>query len=155
MKIKKSYIALALIGIMFFSTIAFSVIQGAFNSPTANGPAVELPSTNIIDQQLSEPQENLALQQGLTIITFRYGLNCGNCTEAQQLLESVAFDKVFGRQVVLSEINDAGVRSPEAIFMSIYGRKQISNITVDNVVNVLCDLVISPPATCALLRSKQ
>lgn len=160
MKIKPAYIGLLLIAIMFGSTIAYGILQAAFYGTTAR---IELPKENIVSHELTEEQENLLLRNGKAILRYEYNLVCNNCLEWKSLLEQLTSSQQFQNQIFLQEIliNQTDVELPRlkitgfrisADQASIDQQLLEGNITQDDIINSVCDLVLQPPVQCALRK---
>lgn len=138
-----SIIALFLVFIMVGSTVAFSILQSVRSPKTE----LELPSTNIVNYELKPEVESYLIQNGKMIIKFDYALACVECLNRKAFLESVA--NQFSDQIVLVEIV-TNEDTPSLTAISIYGQRSVGNVTEEEVVNVLCDLMINPPVFCAM-----
>ncbi len=149
MKITKAHIGLILIAIMFFSTFAYAGLQSLFFGTTS--PQSNLPNTNIIDYQLSPDQESNLIQHGVTIALLRWNANCSGCLGLKNQLENLASSNEYKNQLLLEEIESA-INASSISISSLNGQRNLNNVTTQNVTGVLCDLVYSPPASCALRK---
>ncbi len=143
MRIKNvwSVVGLFLVLIMFFSTIAFSFIQSVRNPQQE----IKLPETNIVNEELRTDVENLLLQQGKTIIKFVYNSTCLECQDIGASLENLAVQ--FPNQIILENILR---EEPTSITVfSFYGQRIVENVTSDEFVDALCEVMVEPPVMCA------
>jgi hypothetical protein len=141
--------ALIFIVLMVGSSIAFTFIQASQLGLTGGSSQVTLPSTSIIDYELSLDQEQLALQKGMTIIKYSYSSTCTQCLTVVNQLEGVA--NQFNTQVYLENLasqsaNDASVLT----FTSSQNSKIYNNPTTNNIIDGLCAALIQPPIECTL-----
>lgn len=140
-----SIIALFLIFIMVGSSVAFSILQSV-RTPKAE---LELPNTNIINYELKPEVENYLIQNGRTIIRLDYALACVECLNRKAFLESAA--NQFSDQIMLVEIVTTE-SIPSLTATSIYGQRSLSNVTEEEIVDVLCELMVKPPVFCAVRK---
>lgn len=152
MKVKKAYIGILLIGIMFFSTIAVAALQSVTNNVPQNQPQqgnVALPTSNVVDYELSPQQELQLLRGGRTILKYSYPLNCRECQQEKIFLETLATNTAFSGQLTLQEVTSSlNTRSLE--IYSAYGSQKLTAVNETEVVDVLCKIAITPPVMCAL-----
>lgn len=151
----KKWISVALIGLMFLSSLAFAGIQslyggfGGTNSPAAQSQEeAQLPSQAVIDYSLSPPQFNLAISRGVTVATYSYDKNCIECANERQFVESLALSREFQNQIVLEEIQRSGKSSLK--IQSFLGSRTLEKIGQNETIKAFCDLVVSPPVGCVL-----
>lgn len=156
--------SLGLLLVLFMLVGGFSVVpyilQASFYNPTTTPTNVQLPTTSIVDYELTPQQETEMLRQGKTIIRFEYNLACEKCLEAQGLLEQLVNLNQFKDQVVLEEIKSNSRDLPKVNIIGFtIGDNQISrdqnnlqgmNVTESDIINSLCSLMLQPPAECAL-----
>lgn len=152
-----------LIVVLFMLVGGFSIVpyflQAAFYNPNTQPQSLQLPTTSIIDYELTSEQEAAILRQGKIIVKFEYNLNCQRCLELMPLIEQLA-NQEFKDQVFIEEIQSS---SPDLPKMSVIGFAvnnnqlglgqkvlQGGNVTQDSIVNSLCDLTLQPPVGCAL-----
>ncbi len=131
--------------IVMFLMVGSSVIYGFLQviTPASQESQVELPSTNIVDYELTPDQVALLLRKGKTVMRYEYSLNCMECLSQKTLLEQLT--NQFPDQIYLQEI----VTNSVSLKMnSYYGEKTIKNITQDTVVDGICQLMTSPPVGC-------
>lgn len=150
LRIKKSaWIGVFLIIIMLGSTFAYSIIQGlGFYQPTAN-TEIELPESNIIDYELTKEQESYAIRLGKTILKFEYETTCVECLDQKTFIESLANDRTFSNQVILEEVAK-DVDNSVLTITSFYGRRILTNVTNDEIVDGVCELLTEPPVFCTV-----
>lgn len=149
----KKVIGFAVIGIMFFSTIAFAVVQSFYvgQNPGAHNAAqqdVELPGERIIDYRLSPAQFNFALSSGLTVATYTYDLACAECAEERQFVEQLVLSQDFQDQIILEEVQRSGASRLEVT--SAFGSVVLNETDPDGITDAFCQLAVSPPLGCAV-----
>jgi hypothetical protein len=144
-KIGKRAIGLFLIILMFGSTIAYSVIQATFFTPSN-----QLPETNVVREELSFQQERLLLSRGITIAKYFYNQSCLRCLNHTSVLEQLASDDRFKDQLFVEEIISTG--TPRLTVISFQGTTTLvgKNVTIDSIVDSICLLMFKPPIECAL-----
>lgn len=144
MRIKNvwSIVGLFLVVIMFFSTIAFSFIQSV---RTPKAQETKLPETNIVNEELTSDVEILLLQNGRTIIKFVYNSTCADCQDVRFSLENLATQ--FPNQIIIENILK---NEPTSITMSsYYGQRIVENVSGEEFLDALCELMVEPPVMCA------
>jgi hypothetical protein len=149
----KKWIGVGLIAIMFLSTIAFAIIQalsfsGVPQAQEQQQQTNELPSEPIINYRLSGPQFNEAISRGLTVATYRYDPQCTECSEERAFLEQLVITGGFEGQVILEEIESPGKSNLEIV--SYLDRRNMDEISQEQVFRTFCDLVAQPPVSCAV-----
>lgn len=141
--------ALIFIVLMAGSSVAFVFIQAAQLGLTGGSTAVSLPTTNIIDYELSASQTQLALQQSMTIIKYSYSSTCTQCLTVANQLEGVA--NQFNTQIYLENLASQTSNNTSVLtFTSSQGSKIYNNPTTNNIIDGLCATLVQPPVDCAL-----
>ena len=143
LKIKASWIGLFIIAMMLFSTFAYAVIQSLYPKQRT-----KLPESNIIDYELDQNLQTGLLQYGATIIKFDYNLGCQNCVSQKSTLEFYANE--YKQQIFLEELKDESLNQSKITVESAYGSDELVSANETMILNSLCKLLVSPPATCAL-----
>ena len=148
MRLKKSTLAgVFLIFITLGSTFAIGAYQSL--SPSQASDGVELPERDIIDYSLTSEQQRYLTLHGFTVVEIEYSLACQNCTSTKTRLEAAVGQ--FQGQMILSELIVADSASLPLVRMdSSYGSMVFNNPTPDQLASAFCDLLYSPPASCAL-----
>ena len=144
-KIKPAYIALTLILIFLGSTIASGVLQSVYHG-TSDSKKLEVPTSNIVEYELTTEQEEYLMSLGKTIIKFKYKTACLECLSLKSALESLT--NQFSDQLILEEIITKEEPVPSIAIMSYYGQKFLDNPTQDEITDAICDLMIKPPTAC-------
>ena len=139
-------IGLFLIAIMLFSTFAYAVLQAFYPRNSA-----KLPDSNIVNYPLDSNLKAALIQNGRTIITFEYNENCSFCADQKAQLES--FTNTYKPQIFLEELTTSRIDSSNIIIASAYGDQTIDDGNATRIVSSLCQLMVYPPATCALQRT--
>jgi hypothetical protein len=113
---------------------------------------VELPTTSIVEHELTVEQENLLKLDGKTIIKFYHNLACDTCLAEKQFFEALTTQKEFSEQVILEEITGNNTAElPSASMHSYIGQRfLVKGYTQDDVVEALCSVMIKPPVLCAV-----
>lgn len=137
-------IGLLLIAIMLFSVIASTVLSSLSTRP--------LPKENITDYELDVYSENTLLRQGKVLMKFFYEKGCQVCDNKISILEDMT--KTYSNQIFLEKIlsNESipilhfvGFNiTQKGIYLDereLHGE----NITEGNVMDILCNIMISPP----------
>ncbi len=147
------YVGLAIIALMFLSSIVAISLQSYIYFPQQNQQQTQLPNTNIINYDLSPAQKTVLFQQYKTLMIFQYPSNCNNCSQIQSLVESFVTNSQFSSQLFLEELS--GTQSPPSLsILSNYGQDTLTNITQDMITQDLCKIVSQPPTFCALQQVK-
>jgi len=136
----KKYIGILIIAIFVFSSLAYSFIQGSRFSGA--NMQVSLPKKSIINYKLSKEQTELALRKGYTIVLLEYkpGFN-----EVKNYLE--AFAEKEKKQMILEEI--VGNQTFLEV-KSLKGSSSLSNPTVNQTEDLICQYLLEPPMECVL-----
>ncbi len=139
LKINKTTIAaLFFIFLMAGSTAVYSLLQAI---KPQNGSSIELPTSNIIDYDLTVEQKSYLLRNGKTVIEARYYTGCTECQLSY--LESLA--NQYSDQVILEELL---TNKYEITIISYFGQEDLANATQNQIFNSLCKLMVSPPPIC-------
>lgn len=154
LKIKPAYIGLFLIGIMFFSTFAFTILQ-SFNLGDTTGQKTDLPKTNIINYRLTTNQESTLISQGKTIMIYEYDESCQYCQQQKQFLQQIVTNSkpITGTDIsnqLFLELLPSNNEMPTLTLISYYGQNELTNATNSETFSALCQVLISKPIGCAL-----
>jgi hypothetical protein len=147
MKIKlpsAKVIGMVLIGIMFVSTFAFSIIQSTIFG--SRQQKIQPPKNRILNYYLSPQQKNTILNYGGSIITFVYPQNCQKCLNQKNYLESLTEKYNW---LYLEEISSK-VNSTTIYVLGVYGQKILENKSNEDVFTALCEVSYQAPLECAL-----
>jgi len=145
MKIKfsdKKWGGMLLILLMFGSSISYAffyVFGGSKGS-------IELPKTNIVDYRLDKNVEYYLLQTGKTVMVFSYNSSCDSCQQYSAYLENLVLSPDYGSQIYLEKVNTD--RTSNLVVASAYGQKTLRNLSQNDTINILCNLLTNPPASC-------
>lgn len=148
----KKWIGVILIGLMFFSSLAFAAIQSVTTvvQPGADQQAADIPTQQIIDYRMTPQQFQMALGRGLTVATYKYGKDCVECIDQRGLLEQAVMSQEFNGQIILEEIETTEPTS--LVVESFVGRRDVESIDQQSLVNAFCELVAQPPIGCAVIQ---
>jgi len=159
MKVKSILLLFVLFMLVGGFSIVPYILQAAFYTPPQTGN-IQVPTTDIVDYELTSEQENAILRQGKAVIRFEYSLNCEKCLETQSILEEIVNLKQFKDQIVLEEIKSSATDLPRVniIGFAVEGNQinvgqkilQSTNVTEGEIINSLCGLMLQPPVECAL-----
>ena len=149
MKIKSAIAGIVIIALMLGSTLAYSVLQSVKSGATITGE-VTLPTTNIVDHEMTTEQETKLLGMGFTLLKLQYNLVCENCLSQLHYLESLTSSQNYKSQIILEEISTKDVTSPKLEIISMYGQNSLNNATQDKIIESVCNLMIQPPLDCTL-----
>jgi hypothetical protein len=142
---KTAYAGIFLIALFLVSSLAYTGYH--FFHPAR----VEIPTKNILEEELKPEQKNYLLEKGYTLIEIRYSLNCENCLSQKNLLEQIANSQGFKEQIFLQNIAD-NTNVPKIKIESIYGTKILENESQEKIIDALCELLVNPPLVCALRK---
>ena len=145
---KKTVVSLFFIILMAGSTATYALLQ-AVRQPVTE---VNLPSSNVVNYELTEEQENLLMQNGKTILKYIYSQSCEGCLQKKNVLDSVAADKTFSDQVMVEQILSSKQGLPILTVVSYRGQKVLTNYTNDDLVDALCEMMVQPPVGCAVRK---
>ncbi len=146
---KKKYASLVLMFLMLGSTLAYTALQAFRNwqQPNEAASAPELPSTNVVDYEITVEQRNYMLRLGRTILEYRYQLACTDCAAQRAYIEAVVGE--FSNQIFVEEIVDATATESTLSITSYYGDKLLTSPSNEDVFDALCELMVEPPIRCA------
>ncbi|HLC39627.1 MAG TPA: hypothetical protein VJJ76_01970 [archaeon] len=154
MKITKkagTIMAILFIVLMMGSTIAYSFIQAINFGLYGNSGQVKLPDTNLLDYDLSIAQEQLALQEGKTVVKYSYSTTCVECLGLANQLEGLA-NQLKDQVIIIRLVQSSGNQTATLSLASAENSKLYSNPTTGDIVDGLCDVLINPPVDCALRK---
>lgn len=134
MKVERRIICLLLILVMFLSTFAYSLTQKLGSSKEEES----LPAEKIVSF-LSEKQRALAISNGFTIIYLNYTSH----NEVKAYLEG--FGKTY-RIYLIENFADENSLKVE----SLKGSREIKNPTLNQTINLLCQIMIERPLECIM-----
>jgi len=137
--------------LMLGSTIAYSFIQAVNNGLGGGTSKTQLPSTNVIDYQLSIDQEQLVLTQGKTVMKYSYSSTCVECLTFANQLEGLA-NSMNGQVFVEKLLQTSANQTATLTLTSSQNSKIYSNPTTNDLIDGLCDVLISPPVDCAVRK---
>ena len=140
--------------LMLGSTIAYSFIQ-AVNFGLSGGSKTNLPTTNIIDYELTIDQEQLVLNQGKTIVKYSYSSTCVECLSFANQLESLANQmngQIFVERLLQNSVQNQTASPATLTFTSSQNSKIYSNPSSSDVVDGLCEVLVNPPVDCAIRK---
>lgn len=147
------YGGLAIIAIMFLSSIVAIFLQAYYFFPQQSQQQTQLPNANIINYDLSDNQKNMLKQQDKTLMIFQYPQNCSECAQQKSLLESFVTSSPFSDQLFLEELGNSQDNSTLYID-GVYWQNTLTSITQDTVTQSLCNAVFTQPTFCALQQVK-
>jgi len=145
---KKTVISLFFMFLMVGSTVTYALLQ-AVKQPEQQ---VELPSSNVVDYELTEEQESLLMQNGKVILKYLYSQSCDGCLQKKNVLDSVAADETFSGQVVIEQVLSSKQGLPLLTIVSYKGQKVLTNYTNEDLLDALCELMVQPPVGCAVRK---
>ena len=133
---------------MLGSTATYAVIQ-AFNMfGNSKQQTASLPSTNIVQGKFSDAVEQMILTQRGTVVQFYYSTSCLDCLKQRSILENYANQNP--QQIYLEEIQSQTMTAQNIIIQSYKDSKSLTNASQSDIDNAFCDVLIQPPAFCAL-----
>ena len=138
-----------LIGILMLGSTATYALMQAFNYFGTNKQQnAQLPSSYIVQEQLTDDQEKTIMSEYKTVVQFYYSTDCLNCIRQRNVLEN--FVNQNSGQIYLEEIQTKN-QVPQNIVMKSYrDTRLLANATQSDIENGFCDVLLQPPAQCAL-----
>jgi len=134
--------------LMLGSTATYAIIQ-AYNLFGTNAQSTpKLPSSNIVQSQLSNDVEQLIQANGGTVVQFFYSTSCLDCVKQRNVLESYANQNP--QQIYLEEIQTQNAVAQNIIMKSYRDTKILTSASESDIQNAFCDVLLNPPAACAL-----
>ncbi len=142
---KYQFIGLAMIFIMFFSTIGFAALNSVRNTGLENepAPAEEKTIERHTTRALTEEEKAALLKNGVTIFEFLHTKDCTKCAEYRPVLE--AFSTKYPNTVLVDADADKDL-------IQVTGRstKQITDVTEKGLLDAFCDVALLQPKDCIL-----
>ena len=135
-------------GLMMLGSTATYALMQAFNFFGTPKTQAQLPSSYIVQERLSDAVEELIISQQRTVVQFYYSPNCLQCIRQRNVLESYVNQNVG--QIYLEEIQTSNAPADNIIMKSLLNEKTLINANESNIQNAFCDVLIQPPAQCAL-----
>lgn len=108
----------------------------------------KLPSNNIVQQRLDDATEQLIISQQGTVVQFYYSVDCAQCGRQKSVLENYVSQNTG--QIYLEEIQSSNAVAQNIIMKSYRDTKILSNANDSDIQNAFCDVLLQPPAQCAL-----
>lgn len=142
---KYQLIGLAMIFIMFFSTIGFAALSsvnlGLETEPTKTSEQKTIERHTI--RPLTDQEKAALLQNGVTIFEFLHTKECTKCAEYRPVLE--AFSTKYPNTVLVDADSDKDL-------LQVTGRstKQIADVTEKSLLDAFCDVAFVQPKDCIL-----
>ena len=138
-----------LIGILMVgSTATYALIQAFNYFGTNKQQNTNLPSSYIVQEQLSNDQEQYIISQRGTVVQFYYSADCLDCVRQRNILES--FMNQNKGQIFLEEIQTKNQVTQNIVMKSYRDTIMLSNASESDITNAFCDVLLNPPAQCAL-----
>lgn len=146
---KKKYASLILIFLMAGSTLAYSALQAFRNlgQPDEGAQVPDLPTSNVVNYEITAEQRSYMLQLGKTILEYRYKLGCTECANQRAYIEAAA--REFPNQIFVQELIDNTANNPTLSITSYYGHELLTSPSNERVFDALCELMLQPPIRCA------
>ena len=141
---KTKYIGLLLIFVMFFSSIAFGVLNSITNQAESQPTPSKQTTIERHTKRLLTDQEKAALlQQGVTIFEFLQSKDCAKCADYRPLIESFStrFNDIL---LVDAESTSTAIQFTGKI------TKQVENVTEKNLLDAYCEASVLQPKECIL-----
>jgi len=138
-----------LIGILMLgSTATYALIQAFNYFGTNKQQNTNLPSSYIVQEQLTDTQEQTIISQYKTVVQFYYSPDCLDCIRQRNILEN--FVNQNKGQIYLEEIQIKNQTLQNIIMKSYKDTIKLSNANQNDIENAFCDVLLQPPALCAL-----
>lgn len=140
-------LVLALVLVMFFSSVAF-VINGL--APlSAQTAETKLPDKFVLDGRVSADVETLALQNGMTVMEWHDYNGC--CPDLEAYIDVLPSELSY--QVLIQKLSDSNAGSGTWVFAkSIRGEKTWNASSYSDLLPPLCDVLVKPPIECGLVK---
>ncbi len=129
---------------MFGSTFAYGLMS-LFNQPTDQ---IQIPQDKILTYELTEQQKTYLLRRYFTLIEYRYSSGCMDCISMKNELERITLNS--DGQIYLQEILSEG--SDGVTITSLNGAKTITNPTINETQEAVCNLLLQRPVWCVTTR---
>lgn len=148
-KTTRNRIIAIFIGILMVGSTATYALMQAFNYFGTNKQAnASLPSSYIVEEQLTDDQEKTIISQYKTVVQFYYSSSCLECVRQRNVLES--FVNQNSGQIYLEEIQIKNQVLQNIVMKSYKDTIKLANATESDIQNGFCDVLLEPPAQCAL-----
>jgi hypothetical protein len=134
--------------LMLGSTATYALMQAYNFFGTNKQQNVQLPSSFIVEGQLSSEQEQLIMSQYKTAVQFYYSSDCLNCVHQRNVLENYVNQN--SGQIYLEEIQTKSQVTQNIVMKSYRDTLMLANATQSDIENAFCDVLLQPPASCAL-----
>lgn len=134
-------------GIVMLGSVATYALIQAYNFFGTPQQTAQLPSTNIVQGKLSSNVEQLIMSNRGTVVQFYYSSDCLSCVQQKNILESSANQN---SQIYLEEIQTSSTPAQNIIITSYKDSKTLTNASVTDIQNAFCDVLLYPPAACAI-----
>ncbi len=144
MKLRSATVGIFLIGMMFFSTFAYVIIQ-SFSYKTGSSEPLK---SNVINYYMEPNLRTAYLQSGATIISLQYSDKCVDCLNMKYDLEYLA--NTYSQQIILEEVSNQNVDKPTTTVSSAFGERTVIGSNSTELLSALCSLMVYPPAQCAV-----
>src|SRR3990172_9514785 len=141
---KSALMALFLMAVALPSFIAAGFFQTSFTQ-TGDAVKLNLPTSSVIDYEVTDEVKSALIQNGVTILKFTYSLSCSECFQVRSFLESLVESQ--GRQLLLEEVVGSSPL-PELTVSSYYGEQTIVKMDQNEILKTTCALMIQPPIQC-------
>jgi hypothetical protein len=142
MKVERRTIGLILISLMFLSTFAYTLVE-RFSYFARTQEAEGLPNERIIFS-ISENQKILAISSGFTLAYFNY---TSPFSEIKSYLEALTRNHRIYLIEALSNENSLKMES-------LRGSREIKNPTLNQTIDLLCQIMIDRPIDCVMRELK-
>ena len=148
-KTTRNRIIAIFIGILMVGSTATYALMQAFNYfGNSNQQNAQLPSSYIVEEQLTDAQEKAIMSQYKTVVQFYYSPSCLDCVSQRNALEK-SVNQNSG-QIYLEEIQTKTQVMQNIVMKSYRDTRLLSNATQIDIENAFCDVLLQPSAQCAL-----
>ncbi len=143
---RKKFLMSIFVLMMFGSVFAFLFgypFMSAMNNPeetvTEQDMLKKFSNQGIFEGELSTREKNFLIQKGITIGTYYY-TGSSDSFELEQLVQRL------GRQLVIEKVKG---NETKIEFISNRDSVMVKNMSDENVLNALCEVLYQPPPECA------
>jgi hypothetical protein len=137
-------------GLMMLGSTATYALMQAYNlfGASQQNQSAQLPSSYIVQEKLSDAVEQFIMSKQATVVQFYYSSNCLECVRQRNVLESYVNQNAG--QIYLEEIQTSNPVAQNIIIKSLLNEKTLTSASESDIQNAFCDVLIQPPAACAL-----
>ncbi len=134
---------LILLVLMFLSSISFSFLQGFTFTPQTQ----EINKLIVEGKNATQTQIFYLLNKGKTVVIYEIGYQDKYYPEFKR----VVFNGAFGNDVVVFAFNST-IEANKVTVISLNGEVSVPNVTLDDIIDLVCVNLIRPTEYCVLRK---